>query len=44
MIGYDFAPMLYMEEKSGKIKVDMNFKHDMIEQEGGPDEDCLIDG
>jgi len=39
MIGYDYAPMVYKEEETGKIKVDMDLKHDIVEQDGGPDED-----
>lgn len=39
MIGYDYAPMVYKEQETGKIKVDMDLKHDIVEQDGGPDED-----
>ena len=39
MIGYDYAPMLYKEQETGKTKVDMDLKHDIVEQDGGPDED-----
>jgi len=42
IIGFDFAPLVYQEnDRTGKLKVDMTLRNDVIEQQKGRGEDLI---
>lgn len=42
LIGFNFAPLVFRDENTGKLDVDLSLCHDVREQRGGGCEDLMI--
>ncbi|KAL3790550.1 hypothetical protein HJC23_007699 [Cyclotella cryptica] len=42
LIGFNFAPLVFRDEITGKLEVDMSLCHDVREQRGGGCEDLMV--
>ena len=42
LIGFNFAPLVFRDETTGKLEVDLSLCHDVREQRGGGSEDLMM--